>query len=111
MTPSHGPKALTPSETLVLSSIPQCVSPLGASPADFSDVALPLSDPPVVDCLCAELRQLTRRARPIRIVNVLSQQEDDLLVACEDTISDIQVRLPFRVLSSPLAKMGYIRKH
>lgn len=35
--------------------------------------------------------QLTRKARPLRVVNILSQQEDELLVACEDTIANIQV--------------------
>lgn len=35
--------------------------------------------------------QLTRKARPLRVVNILSQQEDQLLVACEDTMADIQV--------------------
>lgn len=34
--------------------------------------------------------QLTRKARPLRVVNILTKQEDQLLVACEDTIADIQ---------------------
>ncbi|CAM9953711.1 unnamed protein product [Pylaiella littoralis] len=34
--------------------------------------------------------KLTRKARPLRVVNILTRQEDHLLVACEDTISDIQ---------------------
>ncbi|CAM9416407.1 unnamed protein product [Discosporangium mesarthrocarpum] len=36
--------------------------------------------------------KLTRKGRSIRIVNILSQQEDLLLVACEDSIADIQER-------------------
>ncbi|CAM9943715.1 unnamed protein product [Scytosiphon promiscuus] len=36
--------------------------------------------------------KLTRKARPLRVVNILSRQEDQLLVACEDTIADIQER-------------------
>ncbi|CAM9879168.1 unnamed protein product, partial [Choristocarpus tenellus] len=34
--------------------------------------------------------KLSKKARSIRIVNILSQQEDRLLVACEDTIEEIQ---------------------
>ncbi|CAM9199039.1 unnamed protein product [Ectocarpus sp. 8 AP-2014] len=37
-------------------------------------------------------KKLTRKARPLRVVNILSRQEDQLLVACEDTIADIQER-------------------
>jgi cytochrome b involved in lipid metabolism len=36
--------------------------------------------------------KLTRRARYIRVVNILTQQEDDLRVASEDTIAGIQRR-------------------
>eukprot|EP00903_Cladosiphon_okamuranus_P012494 g11699.t1 len=36
--------------------------------------------------------KLTRKARPLRVVNILSRQEDQLLVACENTIADIQER-------------------
>eukprot|EP00904_Undaria_pinnatifida_P009298 jgi/Undpi1/5499/HiC_scaffold_2.g00778.m1 len=36
--------------------------------------------------------KLTRKARPLKVVNILSQQEDQLLVACEETIADIQER-------------------
>lgn len=35
--------------------------------------------------------ELTLKARLVRVVNVLSKQEDELLVACEDTMDDIQV--------------------
>ncbi|KAG5177610.1 cytochrome b5 [Tribonema minus] len=35
---------------------------------------------------------LTARARMVRIVNVLTQQEDELLVSCEDTVASIQRR-------------------
>ncbi|CAN0405070.1 unnamed protein product [Ascophyllum nodosum] len=36
--------------------------------------------------------KLTRKARPLRVLNVLTQQEGHLLVACEDTMDDILER-------------------
>ncbi|CAB1116757.1 unnamed protein product [Ectocarpus sp. CCAP 1310/34] len=64
--------------------------PMGSQPTRIPPNLGTACDSLTTVTLPHRIEKLTRKARPLRVVNILSRQEDQLLVACEDTIADIQ---------------------